>query len=112
MVPINNVAGLRWYAGCYLLRYKEHVALSYFQKSFTDKIVRKFDVVSRSNVPSLTRVKSEEFDIAEPQDYWPSREVERGLKWFVNLAGPNILNAVTVVARYSYAPKYVHRKTA
>ena len=69
-------------------------------------------VTSVQSVPLKVGVKLEEFDEDEENESWPFRERFGGLMWLAISTRPDISNAVRSVARYCYAPKSIHWKSA
>ena len=69
-------------------------------------------MTSVQSVPLKVGVKLEEFDENEETESWPFRELVGGLMWLAISTRPDISKSVRSVARYCFAPKAVHWKSA
>ena len=112
MVPVKNLGELRWYGSCHYTREREMRTLTISQKTFADELVKTFCVISTQNVPLRVGVKLEEFNEYERVENWPFRELVGSLMWLPISTRSDIANALRAVARYSIAPRAIHRKAA
>ena len=111
-VSVKNLGELRWYGGCHYLREREMGTVTIPQKTFADKLVKKYCVTSTQSVPLGVGVKLEEFNEDEIVENWPFRELVGSLMWLSISTRPDIANAVRAVARYCTAPRAIHWKAA
>ena len=112
MVPVKNLAELRWYEGCHYTREREIGTLTISQKPFADELVKTFCVTSTEIVPLRVGVKLEKFDEDDRVENWPFRELVGSLMWLSISTRLDISNAVRAVARYCTAPRAIHWKAA
>ena len=111
-VPITNLRGLRWYAGCRFSPDAMLRTVTMSRQAVAEKIVAKFGVTRNKETPMVVGLKLEQFDADEPDMEEPFRSFVGHLMWLANQTSPDILNAVRAVARYSHAPKRLHWQAA
>ena len=111
-IPVKNLGELKWYGECRYSRNRERGALTISQQNFAEEFVKKFRVTSVQSVPLRVEVKLEEFDYDEETKSWLFRELVGGLIWLAISTRLDISNAVPSVARYCFAPKAIHQKSA
>ena len=111
-VPITNLGELRRYAGCRFSRDAVLGTVTMPQQAVAKEIVAKFGVTQNKKTPMVVGLKFEQLDADEPDVEEPFRSLVGHLMWLANQTRPDILNAVPAVARYSRAPKRLHRQAA
>ena len=108
-VTITNLGELRWYAGCRFSRDAVLGTVILSQQAVVEKTVFNFGVTQNKETPMVIGLKLEQFDADESDVEEPFRSLVGHLMWLANQTRPDILNAVQAVARYSHAPKRLHR---
>ena len=104
-IAVKTLGELKWYGECSYSRDRKRGTLTISQQSFTEELVKKFDVTFIQNVPLLVELRLEGFDEGKETESWPFRELVGGLVWLVISTRPDISNAVRSVPRYCSTPK-------
>ena len=99
--PIKNLGELRLYAGVRFARERAAGTITFSQDIVRRNSVGKFGATRNKDIPTVERLKLDEFDAFEPDVCVPFRFLVGHLMWLANQTRPNIVNAVRTVSRYS-----------
>ena len=116
MFPTGKIHALEtvWLlnSGCFPKRNWEKSLLKISQQTFAKKKADEHGLEFGVFRFLLARKRLAEFDGNEAPGKWPFRELVGSPMRLSNQTRPDISNAVRTVARYSAAPKRIHRRAA
>ena len=111
-VPMNNLGGLPWYAGCRFLQDRDARTFTISQQGFAEVHVTTFGVTRGESTPMMVDLKLHEFDKDGPNVDEPFQSWVGHFMWLVNKTRLDIVDAVRAVARYSAARMLLHWQAA
>ena len=112
MVPVKNLADLRWYSGCVYERDWEKGVIFSSQQRFAEQWADEYEIEFGKSAPLSVGTRFAEFDENEAPGDWPFREMIGSLMWLSTQTRPDISNAARAVARYCAAPEFVNWRAA
>ena len=102
--PTNDLGECTWFDGCGTERNVELGTIELSQEAYVERLMRRFDVHSTSNIPASSGADLGPKREDEPGRDWPVREAVGSLLWLSTMTRPDITNAVRAVARYAHKP--------
>ncbi|CAM9597236.1 unnamed protein product, partial [Sphacelaria rigidula] len=102
--PTNNLGEVTWYMGCAVDNEWDRGTLSVTQTTFTDTLLKRFEVRGYSEIPASVSVKLGPTPGEDKKVNRPYRNAVGGLMWLGTVARPDIANSVRVLAPQSHDP--------
>ncbi|CAM9711803.1 unnamed protein product [Sphacelaria rigidula] len=103
-IPTNNLGEATWYMGCAVYRDWDRGTLSVTQTTFTDTLLKRFEVRGYSEIPASVSANLGPTTGEDTVVNRPYRNAVGGLMWLATITGPDIANSVRALARQSHDP--------
>ncbi|CAM9598633.1 unnamed protein product [Sphacelaria rigidula] len=102
--PTNNLGEVTWYMGCAVGRNWDRGTLSVTQTTFTDTLLKRFEVRGYWEIPASVSVKLGPTTGEDKKVNRPYRNVVGGSMWLATGTRTDIANSVRAPARQSHDP--------
>ncbi|CAN0007851.1 unnamed protein product, partial [Sphacelaria rigidula] len=106
--PTDNLGEVTWYMECAVDRDWDRGMLSVTQTTFTDTLLKRFEVRGFSEIPASVSVKLGSTTGEDKKVSRPYRNAVGGLMWLETVTRPDIANSVRALARQSHDPYERH----
>ncbi|CAM9757375.1 unnamed protein product, partial [Sphacelaria rigidula] len=100
----NNLGEVTWYMGCSVDRDWDRGTPSVAQTTFTDTLLKRFEVRGYKETPASVSVKLGPTTGEDKKVNRPYRNAVVGLMWLAIVTRPDIANSVRALARQSHDP--------
>ncbi|CAN0035020.1 unnamed protein product, partial [Sphacelaria rigidula] len=102
--PTNNLGELTWYMGCAVERNWDRGTLSVTQTTFTNTLLKCFEMRGYSEIPASVSVKLGPTTGEDKKVNRPYRNAVGGLMWLATVTRPDIVNSVRALALQAHDP--------